>query len=127
MYKMIKIGDISNWSEWAENSKFMMGISMILFNFGSKYIVQDMSKSHEAFLGSTIIRRMTLFSMFFVATKDLKLSLTMTAAFIILALGLFNEKSPISVLPASLFDNVVTDQEYALAKELISKYEKAKK
>ena len=118
-----KIGEFASWTE---NSKLMMGVSILLFNFGSKYIVQDLSKSHEVFLGSTIVRRLTVFSMFFVATKDLKLSIMMTAAFIVLALGLFNEKSTISVLPASLFDDTVTEMEYNLAKQLISKYEKGK-
>ena len=80
--------------------------------------------AHEAFLKSTIVRRLSIFAMFFVTTKDLKLSLIMTAAFVILALGVFNEKSSISVLPASLFDDEVTEAEYNLAKDLISKYEK---
>ena len=117
---MLKFKDISNWTE---NNKFFFGIVMLLFNFGSKYIVSDFSKSHEAFLKSTIIRRVTLFCMFFVATKDLKVSILLTAAFVVIGLGLFNEKSSISVLPASLFDDDVTESEYELAKDLIKKYE----
>ena len=100
---------------------------MILFNLGSKYIVMDMSKSHEMFLKSTIIRRITIFCMFFVATRDLFVSLVCTSIFIILALGIFNEKSSMTVLPASLFDDTVTEEEYKLAKDLIAKYENNKK
>lgn len=114
----------SKFAEWTENSKFFLGLTMILFNFGSKYVVADFSKSHEAFLRSTIVRRLSIFAMFFVATKDLKLSLMMTAAFVVLALGLFNDKSSMSVLPSSLFDDEVTEAEYDLAKDLIAKYEK---
>ena len=121
---MNNIARFSKFADWTENSKFFLGLSMILFNFGSKYVVADFSKSHEAFLKSTIVRRLSIFAMFFVTTKDLKLSLIMTAAFVILALGVFNEKSSISVLPASLFDDEVTEAEYNLAKDLISKYEK---
>lgn len=114
----------SKFAEWTENSKFFLGLTMILFNFGSKYVVADFSKSHEAFLRSTIVRRLSIFAMFFVATKDLKLSLMMTAAFVVLALGLFNDKSSMSVLPSSLFDDEVTEAEYDLAKDLIAQYEK---
>ena len=119
---MLNFRDISNWTE---DNKFFFGMVMLLFNFGSKYIVADLSKSHEAFLKSTIIRRITLFCMFFVATKDLKVSLLLTAAFIVIALGLFNDKSSLSVLPATLFDDNVTESEYHLAQDLIKKYEKA--
>lgn len=119
---MLNFRDISNWTE---DNKFFFGMVMLLFNFGSKYIVADLSKSHEAFLKSTIIRRITLFCMFFVATKDLKVSLLLTAAFIVIALGLFNDKSSLSVLPATLFDDNVTESEYHLAQDLIKKYETA--
>jgi len=114
-------------SIFANQNKFFLGLTMILFNLGSKYIVMDMSKSHEMFLKSTIIRRITIFCMFFVATRDLFVSLVCTSIFIILALGVFNEKSSMTVLPASLFDDTVTEEEYKLAKDLIAKYENNKK
>lgn len=114
-------------SSFANQNKFFLGLTMILFNLGSKYIVMDMSKSHEMFLKSTIIRRITIFCMFFVATRDLFVSLVCTSIFIILALGVFNERSSMTVLPASLFDDTVTEEEYKLAKDLIAKYENNKK
>ena len=114
-------------SSFANQNKFFLGLTMILFNLGSKYIVMDMSKSHEMFLKSTIIRRITIFCMFFVATRDLFVSLVCTSIFIILALGVFNEKSTMTLLPASLFDDTVTEEEYKLAKDLIAKYENNKK
>lgn len=107
-------------------NKFFFGLSMLFLNLGSKYLVMDISKSHEMFLKSTIIRRFTIFCLFFVATRDVYVSLIMTAVFIIFALGLFNEKSPTCVLPKSLFDDKVTDEEYTLAKDLLSKYDKQK-
>jgi len=108
----------------ANENKFFFGLAMILFNMGSKYLVMDISKSHESFLKSTIVRRLTIFCMFFVATKDVYASMIMTAVFVIFALGIFNEKSSVSILPASLFDDHVTKDEYELAKDIIGKYEK---
>ena len=104
-------------------NKFFFGLTMILFNLGSKYIIMDLSKSHEIFFKSTIVRRITIFCLFFVATKDIYVSLIMTAVFIIFALGIFNEKSIVCIFPKSLFDDHVTKVEFELAKELIHKYE----
>lgn len=114
-------------SSFVNQNKFFLGLTMIFFNLGSKYIVMDISKSHEMFLKSTIIRRITIFCMFFVATRDLFVSLVCTSIFIILALGLFNEKSSMTILPSSLFDDNVTEEEYKLAKDLIAQYENNKK
>lgn len=65
--------------------------------------------------------------MFFVATKDLYVSLLMTAVFIVLAYGIFNSNSKMCILPESLYDDKVTEDEYSLAKELMRKYEDQRK
>lgn len=121
----IKKGLLTLMNKLNEN-KFFFGLTMLLLNLGSKYLVMDISKSHEMFLKSTIIRRFTIFCMFFVATRDVYVSMIMTAVFIIFALGIFNEKSPACVLPKSLFDDHVTDEEYKLAQDLLFKYDKQK-
>lgn len=118
-------GSFKNLSKMTNESKFFMGITMLMFNFGSKYISIDLSNSQEALMRSTIIRRLTLFCMFFVATKDLYTSLVLTAVFTVLAFGIFNEKSKLCILPKSLFDDVVTESEYNFAKDLVLKYETA--
>ncbi len=120
---MLNLRQLDNLSKFTNESKFFFGLTMMLFNFGSKYIVVDISKSHEAFLKSTIIRRITIFCMFFVATKDLYVSLLMTAVFIVLAYGILDSNSKMCILPKSLYDDNVTEEEYSLAKELLRKYE----
>jgi len=117
-----KIWDVM--SRFTDSNKFFLGLTMVLFNLGSKYIVMDLSKSHEAFLKSTFIRRTTLFCMFFVATRDLYTSLVMTSVFIILALGFFNENSTVSLIPKSLLQDVhITQEELQSAKEVINTFE----
>ena len=106
------------------NDKFFLGICMIIFNLGSKYLVIDLSKSHEAILKHTIARRITLFAIFFVATRDLFTSLILTAVFIVLALNLFNEQSKFNIMPATFFDNKYTLEEYNMAKKIIHEVEK---
>jgi len=104
-------------------SKYLVGIAMIIFNIGSKFLVMDISKSYESLLKSKIVRRLTLFSIFFVATRDIVISFVLTATFIILTMNLFNDESKFCILPNSFKDNVYTEEEYELAKKIIKGYE----
>lgn len=104
-------------------SKYLVGIAMIIFNIGSKFLVMDISKSYESLLKSKIVRRLTLFSIFFVATRDIVISFVLTAIFIILTMNLFNDESKFCILPNSFKDNVYTEEEYELAKNIIKGYE----
>ena len=75
------------------NSKFFIGLTMIIVNLGSKYLVEELSANQAQIFSNTIVRRIVLFTVIFMATKDIIVSLTLTAAFIILVSGLFNENS----------------------------------
>ena len=84
------------------NNKYFYGLMMIMLNIGSKYLTLDLSAPFlKAILSSTVIRRILIFSIVFVATRDLKISLILTASFVIIALNLFNEKSKYCILPKS--------------------------
>ena len=110
------------------SSKILVGIAMIVFNIGSKFLVIDMSKSQQQFFKNIIIRRVTLFCIFFVATIDIGISLILTATFIILAFNIFNEDSKFSVLSkSSFYDNIYTKEEYEMSKKIITEYEKENK
>jgi hypothetical protein len=111
-------------SQKGNDSKLLLGIAMILLNFGTKYLTEDISKTNETILKSPIMRRLTIFSMFFMATRDMFFSLGMTAVFIILNFGIFNEKSSVFILPQSFNDDIITDEEYIFAKGIIDKYNK---
>ena len=84
---------INNFVESINQSKYMAGIAMILLNIGSKYILMDISYTQEEFMNNTIFRRFVIFTICFIATRDLIVSLTLTAAFVILVGNLFNENS----------------------------------
>jgi len=98
------------------NSNFFIGIMMILLNIGSKYIEVDL-QSHKQLLNSTIMRRLVIFTIVFIATKDVLTSLIVTAVFIILVLNLFNSDSKYCILPKSVQDidlnndNKISDDE----------------
>ena len=97
---------------------------MIMFNIGSRYLVVDMNKNTENLLKSKFMRRITLFSIFFIATRDLVSSLILTAVFLVMTMNLFNEESSFCILPKSFKDNVFTDEEYHFSKRIITEYER---
>lgn len=70
------------------SNKFILGIAMLMLNVGSKHLAVDMSKTQEQFFQHIIVRRITLFCIFFIATRDLFVSLILTAVFVVLAYGL---------------------------------------
>jgi len=83
-------------------SKFFAGFVMIMLNIGSKYITIKLSKSQEAYLRNTIARQLLVFSIIWMGTRDVLISIAMTAAFIVLTSHLFNEQSPYCIIPSHL-------------------------
>lgn len=73
------------------NSKIMWGITMILLNMGSKYIMADLGKAHEEIMKRDYFKKIILFSMFFVATRDIITSFLLTVVYIIVVDGLLHE------------------------------------
>lgn len=113
--------------EQFNNNRYLAGVAMIMFNIGSRYLVVDMNKNTENLLKSKIMRRLTLFSIFFIATRDLVTSFILTTAFLVMTMNLFNEESKYCVLPKGFKDNVFTDEEYQFSKRIIREYEKINK
>ncbi len=81
------------------SSKLLAGLAMIILNLFSKYVVIDLSKSQEAFIRNTITREILIFIILFVGTKDILMSILITAAFTILSSTIFNEKSRFCMMP----------------------------
>ena len=80
-------------------NKYFMGIMMILLNLGSRYIFLELGKSHDIFFNNKIVRRALIFTIFFVATRDIIASILLSIFFIIFFLELTHEKSAYCILP----------------------------
>ena len=100
------------------NSKYFYAITMILLNMGAKYLEMDLVDSHRQFLSSKAIRRIIIFTVSFVATRDVIASLIITASFVILVLNLFNENSEYCVIPKS-FKKIDTNNDGKVSPEEI--------
>ncbi len=128
---------IQNSLNSLNNSKFVLGIMMLLINIGSRYIELGFTKTQEQALRNGLGRELLIFAIIFMATHDIVISTLMTASFIILSDYLFNEKSRFCVLPARLQriaelvdkndDNEISLEEEQQALETLRKAEKQKK
>ena len=106
------------------NSKYFAGIMMILLNLGSRYLIMELSESQEQMFNNKIIRRFTIFTIVFIATRDIYVSFILTAIFIIFVSNLFNENSNYCIIKTQkkIFKNV-TKNDYEKAKHLVKLYE----
>jgi len=94
--------------ESLNGSKLFVGLMMIFLNIGSKFITIDLSETQKEFLTNSILRQVLIFAIAFVGTRDILVSLVVTAVFTILVDGLFHENSPIGILPKSIRPSVKT-------------------
>ena len=78
------------------NSTLFSGIMLLLLNVGSRFIVHELSHDDKEYSQYLILRRLAIFAVCFVGTKDFITSLILTAAFVILSAGLFRGKGPFS-------------------------------
>ena len=98
------IFDLDNVLGSLNSNKYIYAICMILLNVGAKYIEVDLQMGHKKVLSSKLIRRLLIFTVAFIATRDVVASLIITASFVIIILNLFNSKSKYCVLPKSFTD-----------------------
>ena len=119
------------------SSPYLAGVTMILLNIGSKYVEFGFTKTQEEALRNGLARELILFSMLFMATKDILQSILMTAAFVILTDHLFNHESQFCVIPAHLNrialaadrngDNIISEEEEEKAIDVLKRAKEQKK
>lgn len=96
------LNSLNGFANAFNNNKYVFGVIMILMNLGARYVENELLTSHKALLKSTILRRLLIFSVVFAATRDLFISLTLTAAFVIIVQVFLNPESQLCILPEEL-------------------------
>ena len=90
---------IFNFFNSLNQSKYFAGIMMIVLNLGSKYITLELSETQDELFKNKIIRRFLVFTVVFVATRDIFVSLILTCIFILFSNYLFNDQSYFCIIP----------------------------
>jgi hypothetical protein len=73
--------------EVLNDNKFFLGVMLLLLNIGSRYLVDEFSISPKEYSQNLILRRLAVFAVCFVGTRDIVTSILLTAGFIIIAQG----------------------------------------
>lgn len=112
-------------------NKVLWGISMLLLNIGSRYVLADLGKSHDYILSNQVVKKIVVMAMFFVATRDILTSFLLTISYILIIDGILHEKRSYCLLPKSVLESVnqtkpVSDEDYQRARNLITAYEEQK-
>ena len=84
------------------NSKYFGGLVMLLLNMSSKYVSLELSEAQQQFLSQPLIRKMLVFTIFFISTKDIIISLVLSIVFVVVVCGLFHEDSNICLAKDSM-------------------------
>jgi hypothetical protein len=117
------------------DSKYIAGIALILMNIGSRYVSIKFSKSTESLFKYIMSKQLFIFTISWVATKDIITSIVLTASFIILTNHLLNEDSKYCIISKNKFkqiysvidtnkDGKISDDELSNAIKILQKAKK---
>lgn len=79
------------------NNKFFVGTAILIVNMGSRYVISDAIAVHEKLLQHKLVKQIVIFSIVFVATRDIMTSIMLTFAFNVVS-SLLNSKSKYNFL-----------------------------
>jgi hypothetical protein len=76
---------------------YFIGIMMLFLNLGGRFLIMEVSKEQERFFQNPWVRRLLIFTVLFVATRNVLVAFVMTL-FVVLIIGfLFNENSALYI------------------------------
>jgi hypothetical protein len=124
-------GILNNSINSLNSSTFFAGVMMICLNIGSRYIQLNLDESTESYIKYALTKEIMVFTISWMATRNIYMSLGLTAVFIVLADFIMNEKSRYCLLPKKfiqsrrmneLLDNkVLSEKEINDALEVLEK------
>ena len=130
------LGFLNHHVSYLNQSKYFAGLCMIMLNIGSKFVSIEFSKSAEQYFKLNVTKQILVFSMAWMATRDIYTALVITAVFVVLSEHLFNEESQYCVVPHKYRvldklidwngDGIISDDEIKKAEETLMKAKQQK-
>ena len=127
---------VNNAINSLNSSTFFAGIMMICLNIGSRYIQLNLDESTESYIKYALTKEILVFTISWMATRNIYSALVLTAVFVVLADFILNEKSKYCLLPKKFIksrklgeytnNKVITDKEYSDAVDLVQSYKTQK-
>jgi hypothetical protein len=72
---------------------YFIGIMMLLLNLGGRFLGMEMSKNQEKFFQQPWIRKFFIFTVLFIATRNILIAFVLTIIVLLILSFLFNENS----------------------------------
>lgn len=115
------------------SSRFFAACVMLLMNIGGRYISKDIPDYIFNIFEYPIMRALIVFSVAFIASRDVKVALIISLIFVVVFKYLLDEKSNVCVLPQHMIkaldvnkDGKVSESELKKAGEVIDRYRRQK-
>lgn len=80
-------------------SRFFAGCVMIIMNLGGKYLAMEVPENVQSIFAHPWMRKLTIFGIAFLATRDVKTALILSLIFILFNRYILNEKSTCCLVP----------------------------
>ena len=109
-------------SDLNEN-KYFIGIMMIILNLGSKHLIKELSDEQISIFNTAIIRKLLIFTVVFIATKDIYVSFIVTVFFVLFINYAFiiNKKRRFISL-SNNYSNKISREQYENSKKIVEQY-----
>lgn len=72
-------------------NKYLLGLIMIIINIGSRFIIEDLTDYQKKLINNHITRKIIIFLIFYITTRDILASITFTVIYILFMSDLLNE------------------------------------
>ena len=82
---------------------------MMLMNVGSRYIVDEFSSKDEEYSRNVFLRRVAIFAVCYMGTRDLVHALLLTGGFVVLAMGI-SRTHPIEGFKSNVWSPYAADK-----------------
>ena len=73
-------------------NKYLLGLMMITVTVGGRFIIGELNEEQKKNINNKTLRRLFIFCVFFMATRDLVTALILTIIFILTISELFNDE-----------------------------------
>ena len=111
---------------------YFIGMMMLFLNLGGKFLSMEVSKNQEKVFQSVWVRRFVIFSVIFIATRNIFVAIVMSIILILLISFILNECSPLylfksptnvscSTSEQSLENTGLTESEYNTLQQLLKR------
>jgi hypothetical protein len=94
---IMAVSPLDTFLQIFNTNPYFIGIMMLILNLGGRFISLEVTKKQEQFLQHPLVRRILIFTVLFVATRNIWVAFWATVSVILFLGYLFNENSSLCV------------------------------